>query len=124
MKTLMIDFDGVLSHYDGNFREGQLGEPNPGALEAVKTYIENGFSVVVHTTRARDKAGHDRVRYWLADHGFDALVVPNYIKVTAFKVPAVAYLDDRAITFKGEWPAASDLEKFKPYWETEVDPDD
>lgn len=117
MKTLMIDFDGVLASYDGNFSKDRLGLPHPGALDAVRQYVTKGFRVVVYTTRAKDREGALAVRDWLALNGFDALVAPDSIYVSAFKIPAVAYIDDRAWRFCGEWPSALELDAFKPWWE-------
>jgi len=117
MKTLMIDFDGVLASYDGNFRADILGRPHPGALEAVRNYIEAGFRIVVYTTRAKDREGMLRIRDWLALNGFDALAGGDPIYVTAFKVPAVAYIDDRGWRFSGSWPSAAELDAFRPWWD-------
>ena len=37
--------------------------------------------------------------------------------VTGYKVPAVAYLDDRGINFDGDYEKAlAELKDFKPYW--------
>jgi hypothetical protein len=114
----MIDFDGALASYDGNFRADILGRPHPRALEAVDSYVKAGFRIVVYTTRAKDREGMLRVRDWLALNGFDALVpTGDPIYVTAFKVPAVAYIDDRAWRFSGHWPSAAELDQFKPWWD-------
>lgn len=54
------------------------------------------------------KAG--RLIEWLNNNGFPSM------KVTNRKVPAVAYIDDRAIQFNGNYKK---LKNFKPYWAKE-----
>ena len=40
-------------------------------------------------------------------------------EVTSIKPPAIAYIDDRAITFDGDYTETiKELKNFKPYWQT------
>lgn len=90
-KTVCLDLDGVLAQYDGWRGEGHLGDPIPGALEAVRR-LQKTYDVVVHTTRSGDL-----VSSWLERHGFTG------VRVSSVKPPAVAYVDDRAVRFTGTW---------------------
>ncbi|HWQ60184.1 MAG TPA: hypothetical protein VN420_03480 [Candidatus Fimivivens sp.] len=105
-KIVSIDFDGVLSLYDGWKGEDVLGDPFPGAKEFVVRLIETGYVPVVFTTR--DAA---RVKPWLQSFGF-----PD-IEVTDRKYPSLAYIDDRCIRFDGDFSRLTkDLRVFDVYW--------
>ena len=119
MKTVVIDFDGTLASYDGKFEQFKLGLPMPGAYAALADYLKAGYRVVIATTRAKDAIGKQLVKDWLGTHGFNELGGPDGFQITAFKVPAVAYIDDRAWRFEGTWPSAKELDNFTPHWDKE-----
>ncbi|MCX5000911.1 hypothetical protein [Streptomyces longwoodensis] len=117
--TIAVDFDGVIHAYSRGWQDGTIYDPPlPGALEALRTLMQD-HAVFIHTTR--DAA---TVAIWLADHGFDTVIdVPgsNHPKrefwndqglllVTDRKLPAVAYIDDRAIRFQSWKQALAALE--------------
>lgn len=105
-RIVSIDFDGVLSKYDGWKGEDILGDPFPGAKEFVLRLIETGYTPVVFTTR-----NAIRVKPWLSEFGF-----PD-IEVTDRKYPSVAYIDDRNIRFDGDFVRLEDeLRSFDVYW--------
>lgn len=104
-KTICVDFDGVLNEYNG-YEEDNLGEPLTGSKEFIKE-LRRKYKVVILTSRLKKQ-----VIDWLNNNSF-----PN-IKVTNRKVPAVAYIDDRAIQFNGSYTQALyEAVNFKPYWE-------
>ena len=106
-KTICVDFDGVLNEYDG-YEEGDLGEPLTGSKEFIKE-LRRKYKVVILTSRSKEQVIH-----WLSNNGFPSM------KVTNRKVPAVAYIDDRAIQFNGSYKKViSRLKNFKPYWAKE-----
>lgn len=106
-KTICVDFDGVLNEYDG-YEEGDLGEPLTGSKEFIKE-LRKKYKVVILTSRQKEQ-----VIDWLNNNGFPSM------KVTNRKVPAVAYIDDRAIQFNGNYKKViSQLKNFKPYWAKE-----
>lgn len=106
-KTICVDFDGVLNEYD-DYEEGDLGEPLTGSKEFIKE-LRKKYKVVILTSRQKEQ-----VNRWLRRNGFPS------IKVTNRKVPAVAYIDDRAIQFNGNYKKViSRLKNFKPYWAKE-----
>ncbi len=103
-KTICVDFDGVLNEYDG-YEEGNLGEPLSGSQDFIKK-LRGKYKVVILTSRPKEQ-----VINWLNNNGFPSM------KVTNRKVPAVAYIDDRAIQFNGNYKKViSRLKNFKPYW--------
>lgn len=106
-KTICVDFDGVLNEYNG-YEEGDLGEPLTGSKEFIKE-LRKKYKVVILTSRPKEQ-----VSGWLRNNGFPSM------KVTNCKVPAVAYIDDRAIQFNGSYKKViSRLKNFKPYWAKE-----
>lgn len=96
--TICLDFDGVIHHY----REGWRGVSNiydppvPGAAEAIVKLRER-FNVVVVSTRATERAGAEAILEWLEEHHIEVDLV------SGTKVPAMVYVDDRGLQFRGDW---------------------
>lgn len=108
--TLAIDFDGVIHRYSKGWQDGSIYDPPmPGAFPAIMLLMER-YAVFVHTTRSPVM-----VAMWITEHsGIEAYAdVPGgspdfwntqgVLLVTNRKLPAVAYIDDRAIRFES-WP--------------------
>lgn len=107
-KHVCVDFDGVLAEYDGWKGPENLGAPRPGAAEFLQEINDLGMKVIILTTR-----NPLTVRVWLDDLGIDHLVD----RVTREKPPALAYIDDRAIPYEGDFGAVLwKLVRFTPYW--------
>ena len=104
-RTVCIDFDGVLAQYDGWRGETHTGLPIPGARDFVRRLVDEGFHVVIHTTRPADV-----VRNWLVEHGFPM------VDVSAVKPPALVYIDDRGHRFDGDWESAYQAIYKRPWW--------
>lgn len=103
-KTICVDFDGVLNEYNG-YEEGNLGEPLSASKEFIRQ-LRKKYKVVILTSRPKEQ-----VIDWLNNNGFPSMEVTNR------KIPAVAYIDDRAIQFNGNYKKViSQLKNFKPYW--------
>ena len=90
MSVLAIDFDGVLCD-NNNIKPGfRMGEPMPGAIEAMRRLKAGGDTVVIFTARDRFQP----VRDWLDHFG-----IP-YDDVTNIKRPEFdVIVDDRAVHF-------------------------
>ena len=107
-KHVCVDFDGVLAEYDGWKGPDHLGEPLFGAHAFLREVNNLGMKVIILTTR-----DPDAVHTWLLDHHMHDLVD----RVTRQKPPALAYIDDRNIVFRGSFSdALTDLKGFTPYW--------
>lgn len=91
-RTVCVDFDNTLARYTGWKGSNHTGSALPAGLQLLKLLQKSGLTPVVLT--ARGKESHGAVKKWLAKNGF-----PN-IKVTNTKVPALAYIDDKAHS----WP--------------------
>lgn len=122
MKTIAVDFDGVVHAYSKGWQDGTIYDPPlPGALEGLTTLME-AHAVFIHTTREAAT-----VASWLADRGFDTVVDvegPKHPKrefwneqgallVTDRKLPAIAYIDDRGIRFQSWKQALASLENIE-----------
>ena len=100
-----IDFDGVIHKASKGFYDGTIyDEPVEGVGEALKK-ISQKYNIVVYTCKARSdrglingKTGVELVWEWLQKHNMSKYVT----KVTSEKPRAVAYIDDKAHTFK-DW---------------------
>lgn len=107
-KTICIDFNGVLDTYTGWQGPDFMYPPRPGLAEFL-TKISKTYKIVVLTSTNIQK-----VKQWLCKYRLD-----DYIDdVTDKKVPAIVYLDDRALTFNGDFDVTFDqIVAFKTYWE-------
>lgn len=91
-QVVALDFDGCLAELlPGQF--SKIGEPLPGAIEAIQTLVDEGYRVVIMSTRAMSGKGKSDIQDWLDAHG-----APD-VTVTGHKIPASVYLDDRAVRF-------------------------
>jgi hypothetical protein len=109
MKTVCLDFDGVMNTYDGWMGPEYLFEPREGLKEFLSKLNEAGFKIVVNSTRTAKS-----IYGWLDEHNLRMFVD----LVTDTKPPAVAYIDDRGICFRGNFDEVFEqLLKFKVFWE-------
>jgi ribonucleotide monophosphatase NagD (HAD superfamily) len=101
-RRLMIDFDGVISQYINGWNNGQLvDDPMPGVKEAIDQLKQNGFEIIIFTTRASSLHNNNPtseqlvqdLKKWLDDHEI------QYDAITSEKLGALAYIDDKAIHF-------------------------
>lgn len=90
VKTIAIDFDGVIHSYENGWQGGKIyGSPNKNCREVITKLKSRGFRLVVLTART----DLDEVSEWLKHH---EIIVDD---VTNIKPPAIAYIDDRGIRF-------------------------
>lgn len=117
---LCLDFDGVIHSYTSGWKGARNipDPPMPGALNFIAEAIEEGWDVVIHSSRARYFGGISAMRAWLREHaglGWDTMG-PSLcdVRFVRWKPPAVVTIDDRAMRFEGVWPNAKGLRTFKP----------
>lgn len=115
-KTIAIDFDGVIHKYSKGWHDGTIyDEPIDGAFEAIRELMDKGFAVYVLSSRK----SWDIIR-WIQSHTGELHDEPipyifktehvmlwhkvwdkdHVLGVTNRKLPAIAYIDDRAIKFE------------------------
>jgi hypothetical protein len=115
MRTVCIDFDGVIHSYTTPWKSDAIipDPPLPGAKEFIDILRQN-YVVIIFTTRARSVEGAAAVRQWLGKYGIMVDDVRNQ------KPPAVCYVDDRALTFSGKFDVTlMEIENFKTWQETQ-----
>lgn len=120
---LCLDFDGVLHSYTSGWTAANVitDPPVPGAIEFLEHAVKH-FDVHIFSSRSHQEGGIGAMRAWLwhyiedrydptkrANELFDALKFPTE------KPSAMVTIDDRAITFTGEWPSIQSLLEFKPW---------
>lgn len=106
-KKILIDLDGVLNEYKGNYDENYIPEIKNGAKEFLEKLSQTA-ELYLFTTRNLLLSSK-----WLIENGID-----TYFKdVTNTKLPSYLYIDDRCVCFNGKYSdTLSDVEKFKVYW--------
>ena len=118
MRTVAIDFDGVIHKYSKEWHDGTCyDKPNEGALEYILYLMEDHAVFIFSTRNPRD------IKKWVEDNflpfwdgtpctPYSVEVIPfwrkfwnkkNVLGITRRKLPALAYIDDRAIPFTGSF---------------------
>jgi len=100
-KTICVDFDGVIADYSKGFQgKDVFGETLHGAGFSMGTLRENGWRVIIFTTRPDTPA----LREYLRENGIPYDYInenPDQPEGASGKVIADIYLDDRAMRFHG-----------------------
>lgn len=109
MMTVVFDFDGVIHSYVSGWKGVDIIEdpPVPGIKEAISDMRAAGYKVIVCSSRCLNIGGQEAVEKYLQDN---EIIVDG---VTGAKVPAIVYIDDRAICFNGHPETL--LEKVKSF---------
>ena len=97
-KTILIDLDGVLNTYTGNFDEKVIPPIKEGAFEFIRN-LSNDYKVKIFTTRNRLLASE-----WIINNGLKEYVDD----ITNIKELNFLLIDDRCIKFNGDY---EDLQK-------------
>lgn len=144
-KTIAIDFDGVIHKYSKGWHDGTCyDEPVEGVFDAISHFFRCGYSVFIFSTRkpkeikkwidkyimettfvrgdATQDPGPD---FDYPTYGFKSEIISMFTKfwnkknvlgITRRKLPALVYVDDRALKFNGVWrETVSEIENFKTY---------
>lgn len=114
--TVAVDFDNVVREYSSKKQTGPITDPPlPGAIEGLRKLMDMEPVFILTSNDV------ERVTKWLTDHDFVAIADmgikrgdrfwnrKGVLLVTNWKLPARAYLDDRAVTFTSWQKALRDL---------------
>ena len=106
-KTILIDLDGVLNEYTGNYDPDYIPPIRSGAFELLEN-LSGKYDLRIFTTRNRKL-----VEKWLFSYK-----IQGFIKsITNEKVPAWLIIDDRCIKFSGSYhDLLNQIENFKPWY--------
>jgi hypothetical protein len=100
-RLVCFDFDGVF-----HVGERELQEPLPGMLECLLRLHDMGYHIGILSAR-----NPRTIDQWLCHYDFPI------IKIYQIKPPALCYVDDRAITFNGNYnDLVTDITRFRPWW--------
>lgn len=120
--TVAVDFDGVLHRYDSSWVNAHTIPDGPvsGAIEWLCETIQK-MDIVIFSMRCKTWRGRRAVRRWLKIHAgllwYDAPGFRGIADVTLSytKIPALVYLDDRALRFEGTFPSVTEIRNARPW---------
>lgn len=107
--TILIDLDGVLNKYNGNYDKNFIPEINENAKNFLeKLYSLDKYNLVLFTTRNLLLSAK-----WLIENKIDKY----FSDVTNVKIASILQIDDRAICFKGDFDKLFDeINDFKVWY--------
>jgi hypothetical protein len=108
--TIAVDFDGVLAEYDGWKGHEVLGAPRSDVIHALRILREEGWKIIIHTTRAEE-----HIIGYLRNNciPYDEINHNSSYTNCGSKPVATVYWDDRALRYSGN--AMNDLESIRQF---------
>jgi hypothetical protein len=109
-QTIAVDFDGVISEYNGWEGTGAPGRPRQDVVQVLKVLREEGWKIIVYSCRADAE-----IQPYLVKHAipFDEINQNSSRPYSGPKPAATVYWDDRACCYSGD--ALKDLEKIRNF---------
>ncbi|TKD50541.1 hypothetical protein [Sphingomonas baiyangensis] len=124
---LCLDFDGVIHSYTSGWQGAGIAADPPvaGTLEYLVEATKH-YRVMVYSSRSKSLAGRRAMRRYIREHFnvpltfspvHDVDWLHEAIRFPWFKPPALLTIDDRALTFTGNWLdfAPEKLRRFQPW---------
>jgi hypothetical protein len=123
---ICVDFDGVIHSYDRGWQDGSIyGTAVPGFFDWLNEAWKS-FTIVIYSSRSKTPKGLEEMKTWLSDQEYKWLLNKNpdtgvypegTVSFTHEKPLAFLTIDDRALTFNGDWTvfAPNKLVTFKPW---------
>lgn len=115
--TFAFDFDGVIAHYTGFKGHHHLGVPNKEVVKAIRILKLQGHKVLIYSTRGNAQLRKYCKMYDIPIDYFNEN--PKFKTKNPGKVLAFAYIDDRAVRYKGQSAETlvRTLNRFRTHWE-------
>ena len=130
-KILCLDFDGVIHSYSSGWKGAtEIPDPPvPGAMKFLCRAVRH-FKVCIFSSRSNQRGGRKAMKKYLKKslYGYFrglghsewvsndlAGAVVNSIEFPKKKPAVHVTIDDRAMTFNGEWPSILEISQFKPW---------
>lgn len=118
---LCLDFDGVIHSYTSGWKGADVipDPPTDGALHFIRDALEH-FRVAIFSSRSNQPGGIDAMRTWLERWSVGIDGAPDFVFKVEWpteKPPAMVTIDDRALTFSGNWSEydPAELLRFQPW---------
>ena len=113
--TLCLDFDGVCHSYTSGWQgEATIPDPPVDGLFEFLEEVTATFVVAIYSVRSKTDRGRDAMLYWF-ERWQPGVVTRLGLQFPDSKPSAYVSLDDRVLTFAGEWPAVQTLVEFQPW---------
>lgn len=124
---LCLDFDGVIHSYHSGWQgAGVCADPPVAGTEEFLLEATRHFRVMIYSSRSKSLAGRRAMKRYMHEHfGLPLTFSPEHdhdwlyeaVSFPWFKPSASVTIDDRALTFSGDWSDYSmrDLLGFKPW---------
>lgn len=119
--SICLDFDGVIHSYTSGWTSAdEISDPPvKGAFEFIQELLDNDFQVFVFSSRSHQLDGLEAIKKWFTDWGYpqDDNNQPKGLEFPRFKPPAIVYIDDRAVQFRGNFEELDpeELRNFRPW---------
>jgi len=108
--TIAIDFDGVIhSYYSGWQGALVANDPIVPGIKEVIAELRKDYDVVIMSSRCLHPGGTQTIENYLRKYN---IVVDG---ITGEKIPAMVYVDDRAITFHKVKGLVDQIKQFKTW---------
>lgn len=121
---LALDFDGVIHGYQSGWQGAAVcPDPiTPGTVEWIKQAVDH-FKVCIFSSRSGQEMGIEAMQFYLKVNFYkvmepgDADPILVQLEWPIEKPPAMITIDDRALTFTGNWSdfPIDELLVFKPW---------
>ena len=123
MKTLCVDFDGVVHAYTSGWKgvAEVTDGPVAGAIEWL-WWASERYEVCIYSSRSKDARGLTAMKNALYAWAREALMpehadeLMGRLSFPTQKPAAYLTIDDRAICFDGVWPTADQIDNFQPWY--------
>jgi hypothetical protein len=104
-KRVMIDFDRTIHKYSEGWKDGSIYDaPFEGAKEGVQWFRDQGYQIVIFTARVAKGENDDYAEQEQAVKAYLKKYEIPFDMITAEKLAAEFYIDDRAVYIpNGNW---------------------